>query len=122
MAVIKNYKTGHWEVRTYYKNQDGERKQKTKRSFLKKQNAVEWEREFKLKESRKLAMSFATFAEIYLEEIRPRLKESTYITKSNLIRSKIVPHFEGKAISDLDKRRIFLLYFKSAWCRMPFRF
>ena len=28
MAVIKNKKTGMWEVRTYYKDLTGERKQK----------------------------------------------------------------------------------------------
>lgn len=33
MAVIKNKKTGRWEVRTYYKDLTGERKQKTKRGF-----------------------------------------------------------------------------------------
>ena len=31
MAVIKNNKTGFWEVRTYYKDLSGNRKQKTKR-------------------------------------------------------------------------------------------
>ena len=50
MAVIKNHKTGMWEVRTYYKDLTGERKQKTKRGFAKKSKAVEWERNFKLKE------------------------------------------------------------------------
>ena len=30
MAVIKNNKTGMWEVRTYYKDLTGARKQKTK--------------------------------------------------------------------------------------------
>ena len=29
MAVIKNKKTGMWEMRTYYKDLTGERKQKT---------------------------------------------------------------------------------------------
>ena len=33
MAVIKNNKTGMWEVRTYYKDLTGERKQKTKRAL-----------------------------------------------------------------------------------------
>ena len=50
MAVIKNYKTGMWEVRTYYKDLTGARKQKTKRGFAKKSEALEWERNFKLKE------------------------------------------------------------------------
>ena len=42
MAVIKNKKTGMWEVRTYYKDMTGERKQKTKRGFAKKNEALEW--------------------------------------------------------------------------------
>ena len=50
MAVIKNNKTGMWEVRTYYKDLTGVRKQKTKRGFAKKSEALEWERNFKLKE------------------------------------------------------------------------
>ena len=41
MAVIKNQKTGMWEVRTYYKDWTGERKQKTKRVFAKKSEALE---------------------------------------------------------------------------------
>ena len=51
MAVIKNKKTGMWEVRTYYKDLTGERKQKTKRGFAKKSETLEWERNFKLKEN-----------------------------------------------------------------------
>ena len=43
MAVIKNNKTGMWEVRTYYKDLTGARKQKTKRGFAKKSEALEWE-------------------------------------------------------------------------------
>ena len=54
MAVIKNKKTGMWEVRTYYKDLTGERKQKTKRGFVKKNEALEWERNFKLKENQSI--------------------------------------------------------------------
>ena len=49
MAVMKNQKTGMWEVRTYYKDWTGTRRQKTKRGFAKKSEAQEWERAFKLK-------------------------------------------------------------------------
>ena len=52
MAVIKNNKTGMWEVRTYYKDLTGARKQKTKRGFAKKSEVLEWERNFKLKEEK----------------------------------------------------------------------
>lgn len=46
--VFKNPKTDKWEVRCYYKNYKGERKQKTKRGFRTKSEALDWERHFKL--------------------------------------------------------------------------
>lgn len=58
MAVIKNNKTGMWEVRTYYKDLTGARKQKTKRGFAKKSEALEWERNFKLKEDQSMHIYF----------------------------------------------------------------
>ena len=64
MAVIKNNKTGMWEVRTYYKDLTGARKQKTKRGFAKKSEALEWEWNFKLKENQSISMSFQSFVDI----------------------------------------------------------
>nr|WP_280830502.1 Arm DNA-binding domain-containing protein [Anaerostipes hadrus] len=55
-----------WEVRTYYKDLIGARKQKTKRGFAKKSEALEWERNFKLKEDQSISMSFKSFVDIYL--------------------------------------------------------
>lgn len=74
MAVIKNNKTGMWEVRTYYKDLTGARKQKTKRGFAKKSEALEWERNFKLKEDQSISMSFKSFVDIYLTDLEPRIK------------------------------------------------
>ena len=76
MAVIKNNKTGMWEVRTYYKDLTGARKQKTKRGFAKKSEALEWERNFKLKEDRSISMSFKSFVDIYLTDLEPRIKRN----------------------------------------------
>ena len=39
MAVIKNNKTGMWEVRTYYKDLTGARKQKTKRGICQEERS-----------------------------------------------------------------------------------
>ena len=76
MAVIKNQKTGMWEVRTYYKDWTGERKQKTKRGFAKKSEALEWERNFKLKEDQSISMTFGSFVEIYLKDLESRIKKN----------------------------------------------
>ena len=83
MAVIKNHKTGMWEVRTYYKDLIGARKQKTKRGFAKKSEALEWERNFKLKEDQSISMSFKSFVDIYLTDLEPRIKRNTFLTKKH---------------------------------------
>lgn len=88
MAVIKNNKTGMWEVRTYYKDLTGARKQKTKRGFAKKSEALEWERSFKLKEDQSISMSFKRFVDIYLTDLEPRIKRNTFLTKKHIIETK----------------------------------
>ena len=88
MAVIKNYKTGMWEVRTYYKNLTGARKQKTKRG-LQKSEALEWERNFKLKEDQSISMSFKSFVDIYLTDLEPKNKNAILFSqRSTLLRQR----------------------------------
>lgn len=95
MAVIKNKKTGMWEVRTYYKDLTGERKQKTKRGFAKKNEALEWEQNFKLKENQCISMCFKSFVDIYLTDLEPRIKRNMFLTKSTLLRLRFC-HISGK--------------------------
>lgn len=101
MAVVKNSKTGTWEVRCYYKDFMGERKQKTKRGFSKKSDALTWERNFKLQSTSNLDMTFGKFVELYLEDIKPRLKYNTWLTKKHIIDKKILPYFKDKPISEI---------------------
>ena len=101
MAVIKNKKTGMWEVRTYYKDLTGERKQKTKRGFAKKSEALEWERNFKLKENQSISMSFKSFVDIYLTDLKPRIKRNTFLTKKHIIETKILPYFGKRKLDDI---------------------
>lgn len=101
MAVIKNNKTGMWEVRTYYKDLTGARKQKTKRGFAKKSEALEWERNFKLKEDQSISMSFKSFVNIYLTDLEPRIKRNTFLTKKHIIETKILPYFGKRKLDDI---------------------
>ena len=101
MAVIKNHKTGMWEVRTYYKDLTGERKQKTKRGFVKKNEALEWERNFKLKENQSISMSFQSFVDIYLTDLEPRIKRNTFLTKKHIIETKILSYFGKRKLDDI---------------------
>ena len=101
MTVIKNKKTGMWEVRTYYKDLTGERKQKTKRGFAKKSEALEWERNFKLKENQSISISFKSFVNIYLTDLEPRIKRNTFLTKKHIIEIKILPYFGKRKLDDI---------------------
>ena len=92
MAVIKNNKTGTWEVRTYYKDLTGARKQKP-RGALQEERSLEWERNFKLKEDQSINMSFKSFVDIYLTDLEPRIKRNTFLTKKHIIETKILPYF-----------------------------
>ena len=101
MAVIKNNKTGMWEMRTYYKDLTGARKQKTKRGFAKKSEALEWERNFKLKENQSISMSFQSFVDIYLTDLEPRIKCNAFLTKKHIIETKILPYFGKRKLDDI---------------------
>ena len=76
MAVIKNNKTGMWEVRTYHKDLTGERKQS-------------------------ISMSFKSFVDIYLTDLEPRIKRNTFLTKKHIIETKILPYFGKRKLDDI---------------------
>ena len=76
-----------------YVNWKGERKQKCKRGFATKKEAQEWERMFQLQNASDLDMSFEAFTELYIRDVKTRLKENTWLTKEHIIRTKILPYF-----------------------------
>ena len=109
IAVYKDEKTNTWMV--YYRVTDwkGDRKQSTKRGFPTKREAFAWEREFLNKTQADLSMTFASFIETYTVDMKNRIKENTWQTKEHIIRTKILPYFGKRKISDIQPRDI------SAW-------
>ena len=106
MAVYKDEKTNTWMV--YYRVTDwkGDRKQSTKRGFSTKREALAWEREFLNKTQADLSMTFASFIETYTVDMKNRIKENTWHTKEHIIRTKILPYFGKRKISDIQPRDI----------------
>ena len=85
MPVFKNESNGTWYVMARYVNWKGERKQKCKRGFATKKEAQEWERMFQLQNSSDMDMSFEAFTELYIRDMKSRLKENTWLTKEHII-------------------------------------
>ncbi len=92
----------------YYRVTDwkGDRKQSTKRGFPTKREALAWEREFLNKAQADLSMTFASFIDTYTVDMKNRIKENTWQTKEHIIRTKILPYFGKRKISDIQPRDI----------------
>lgn len=106
MAVYKDNTTGTWRVLYRFTNWKGERKQTQKRGFTTKREAQAWEHEAMLKQGAKLDMTFASFFDIYEADKKRRVKESTWESKSHVIRTKILPYFGGRKIGEIEAKDI----------------
>ena len=106
MPVYKNEDNGTWYVLTRYVDWKGERKQKCKRGFETNREAQEWERVFKQQSAADMDMHFSAFVELYIKDIKPRLKENTWLTKKHIIETKILPYFEKKNVSEITTKDV----------------
>lgn len=106
MAVFKNKDNGSWYVMTRYTDWKGERKQKCKRGLATKKEATEWERIFHMQKASDLDMPFEAFVELYINDMKSRLKENTWLTKEHIIRTKILPYFAEKKINEISAKDV----------------
>lgn len=94
MPAYKDEKRGTWFAKFYYTDWKGDRQRKTKRGFERKKDALAWEEEFLKVESRSCDMSFSSMLDIYMEDMRPRLRENTMLTKESIMDTHIRPFFK----------------------------
>ena len=101
MGAFKNEKNNTWYVQFRYTDWKGERQQKFKRGFKTKREAQEWESNFLMRKQTDVTMSFEAFSELYERDIKPKLKENTWLTKENIIKKKIIPYFGKLSLCDI---------------------
>lgn len=110
MAVYKDkwngYKGDTWRVAVYYKDWKEIRRKHEKRGFATKKEALAYEREYIAKTSKDTNMGFDTFVDIYMSDIKPQIKLSTYVTKENIINAHICSYFENKSLSEITANDI----------------
>ena len=106
MGAFKNEKNGTWYVQFRYTDWQGLRQQKLKRGFATKREAQEWERAFLTEKKADATMPFKTFVQLYEKDVRPKLKENTWLTKEQIIRTKILPYFEHKCLCDITAKDV----------------
>ena len=101
MPVYKDEKTGTWYSKFRYKDWTGKNKDKMKRGFATRRDALKWENDFKIRQAGDLEMPFSEFVRIYMDERFPRLKESTCAMKENVIEKHIIPYFGHRKINEI---------------------
>lgn len=106
MAVYKNESNNTWYVMTRYQDWTGERKQKCKRGFKTKREAMEWENQFQLQKRASVNMTMESFCKLYEEDVKPGMKRSTWLTKENIIRSKIIPYLGQRKVSEITAKDV----------------
>jgi len=106
MSAYKDDKTGAWYAYFRYTDWTGERKQKMKRGFPTKRAALDWEREFLQKTAADLSMTFESFVELYIKDMRGRIREHTWQTKENIIQKKLIPFFGRKKMNEIQTKDV----------------
>lgn len=101
MTVTKNEERGYWEVMFYYKDFTGKRKQKHKRGFKTKKEAITWAEQFINQQSHNLDMTFQKFWELYRDDMSQRLRENSIRTKEYIVELKVLPYFGKKKDADI---------------------
>lgn len=102
MKAEKDPKTGKWLIQYRYKDWTGKTHKSTKRGFQTKKEAEEWLRIFLLQKANSCNMPFRDFVELYLNDMRHRLREHTMINKQYIIQDKLIPFFGEKRLNEIS--------------------
>lgn len=93
MPVYKDKERNTWYCSFYYADWTGDRKKKKKEGFRTQAEAKKFEREFLAKQQDNCDMDFKILVELYLEDLKARVRASTYESKKSTINTKVLPYF-----------------------------
>lgn len=101
MSAYKDSKRGTWYVSFRYTDWMGQRKQKMKRGFRTKREAIKFQTEFTASASGNMAMTFLSFVEIYFKDKDGELKPGSKKNKRNIMKKHILPYFGEKRMNEI---------------------
>ena len=102
MPAFKDNSRGTWYAKFYYIDWQGTKKQKFKRGFDSKKDALSYERKFLEEKSQHTHMTFLTLSELYFADMEKRLKSSTLYSKKHIFETKLLPYFQNLYINDIQ--------------------
>ena len=100
MPVYRS-ENGTFYSQFFYRDGRGAKRHKVKRSFATELEALMWEKDFLAVHNGTMDMLFTDFVDVYATEIRPRIREHTWLTKKYMIKDKIIPFFGKMRMSEI---------------------
>jgi integrase len=101
LPAYKDEKRNTWYCSFYFTDWTGTKKLKKKRGFNTKREALAWERQFLEVKQADVDMTFGDFWEVYKQDMKVRLRESTMITKTYIVDLKVLPYFKDTPLCDI---------------------
>lgn len=101
MPAYYDESTKTWYCKFYYTDYTGAKKQKKKRGFKLQREAKEWERAFLERLQGTPDMTFQSLYDIYIDDMRHRLRPSSIMKAESVFKNRILPYFHDKPISSI---------------------
>ena len=101
MSVYKDKTQGPWYTSFRYVDWTGKKRQKMKRGFKTKRDALNYENEFKASVAVEPDMQMDKFIDIYFSDKRNELKESSMRNKRHMMNKHILPYFATKKLNEI---------------------
>ena len=101
MPVYKDEERNTWYVKLSYTDYTGRTRQKMKRGFQLRRDALQWEREFLEQMSGAPTITLGALAETYLEDLKTHRKASTYRTTQSEVKIHVLPAFGDTPVIDV---------------------
>ena len=102
----KNPITNKWDIQIRYKDSFGNIKKTTRRGFDTKKEAERAAYDFIKKQEKDFNMLFSDFIDIYMDDMKSRLKENTVRTKHFIIDLKILPYFANLRVNEITPAKV----------------
>ena len=100
MPVYKS-ENGTFYVQYFYRDGRGAKRHKVKRGFETELDALLWEKDFRASHLGTMDMTFRDFMDVYAAEIKPHIREHSWIDKEYIINDEITPFFGDMRMNEI---------------------
>ena len=100
--TVKQSANRTWYTQFRCKDRFGDEVHKCKRGFATAEEAQAWEDDFIASAGITMEITFEKFFEVYRHDVKPRLRENTWVGKEYMVKNKVMPYFKNYRMCDIE--------------------